>query len=49
MTTFEWSQEWSSCTGLNLLSSCGSNTYKLLKSLVAPEDIGRSSHAEIKF
>ena len=31
-----------------LLSSCGSDTYKSFKSLVAPEDIGRSSYAEIK-
>ena len=31
-----------------LLSSCVSDTYKLFKSLVAPEDIGRSSYAEIK-
>ena len=31
-----------------LLSSCGSDTYKLFESLVAPGDIGRSSYTEIK-
>ena len=32
-----------------LFSLCGFDTYKLFKSLVAPEDIGRSSYTEIKY
>ena len=31
-----------------LLSPCCSDTYKLFKNLIAPEDIGTSSYAEIK-
>ena len=31
-----------------LLSSCGSDTFKLLKSLTAPNDLASSSYTDIK-